>query len=383
MKKLIAMLLSLLLLVPACAFAENGLVISDPVVTMAGQTLDLTGLDIAAGFAQGEEYMGIRLALEAKGETLAEALLGMNESGLVGTVVGMSDYYSVDFETLGSTAGFDANQLFPSEGPQESVGVNLSEEAMAEIMGVFMAGMTMAEESTGFKLTGEDLARILDILQAEMPSQAAKMEQAALVTNMIETIEGHVTSTEPMEVYAVLTLKDGAGSFGFKGTVNEADALALNGSVFMDAGGEQLPLFDLDMVYSKSTAFSFDLTSTEVFKSLFGADMALNTAWSEGGFTLYFGTGADSFDLSVKPGEDHAAIDLAANFMGQAFALSFKVAPCDMGSDWVPANVGETIDIQGMDDAATEKAMTELNGISMGAKGGLMSAFPDLMAVMG
>ncbi|MGI6237203.1 MAG: hypothetical protein ACOYI7_06615 [Candidatus Excrementavichristensenella sp.] len=381
MKKLFALLLGLLLLVPACAFAENGLVVSDPVVTMAGQVLDLTGLSIAAGYAQGEEYTGIRLALVAKGETLAEALLGLTETGLVGTVVGMSDYYSVDYETLGAMAGFDASQMFPQEGPPE--GVDLSEEAMMEIMGIFQAGMTASDESTNFRLTGDDLAKILDILQAEMPGQAEEMEQAALLTSMIDTVEGHVTNADPMEVYAVLTLKNGVGSFGFKGTMSQADALALNGSVFMDAGGEQLPLFDLNMAYSEGASFSFDLTSTEAFESFAGADMALNIAWSEEGFTLHFGSGAESFDLSVKPGEDSVAIDLGANFVGQAFALSFKVAPCDMGSDWVPANVGETIDILGMDDAANEKAMTELNNISMGVMGKLMTAFPDLMAVMG
>ena len=112
MKKILAILLSLVMLLSACAFAENEgaeIVLGD-IVVLEGETpiLDLTGLDLILGVVTGETN-GMQLALgAADNEVLALNIALAGEQLLLG-MTGVSGVYSLDIAEAAESVGIDAN----------------------------------------------------------------------------------------------------------------------------------------------------------------------------------------------------------------------------------------------------------------------------------
>lgn len=103
MKKLLAILLAAMLLLTACAVAEAGgqVVINDLVVYMnEGQSLDLSGIDFVLAAAGNGSEAGVRVAVEANGSSVANAIASLGAEQLELRVDGLSDVYSIRYEDL-------------------------------------------------------------------------------------------------------------------------------------------------------------------------------------------------------------------------------------------------------------------------------------------
>ena len=134
MKKLLAMLLTAVMLLSACAFAESGRVTVSNIVVAVDQTvLDLTGFDLEIEGAVEDEAAGLRVDFSANGSSLGgvvAALLGqqllMQINGTGGSVYGMD------------LADFGIENAMRSLESVQAAGVSdLSAEAIAQVSALF------------------------------------------------------------------------------------------------------------------------------------------------------------------------------------------------------------------------------------------------------
>ena len=104
MKKVLAMLLAVLMLISACAVAESvggQLIVRDALIDLGGgQELDLSGLDLILAVAANDEQAGLRLALEGAGQSALNAVAVIGMEMLTFHVDGLSDVYSISYEDL-------------------------------------------------------------------------------------------------------------------------------------------------------------------------------------------------------------------------------------------------------------------------------------------
>ena len=104
MKKLLAMLLAALMLITACAVAEEAaggkLVIRDVVINLGDETLDLSGVDLTLAMAGDGTQNGVNLVVEAAGASVLNAIAAFDAEKLTLRADGISDVYALSYEDL-------------------------------------------------------------------------------------------------------------------------------------------------------------------------------------------------------------------------------------------------------------------------------------------
>ena len=104
MKKLLAMLLAALMLISACAVAEEAaggkLVIRDVVINLGDETLDLSGVDLTLAMAGDGTQNGVNLVVEAAGASVLNAIAAFDAEKLTLRADGISDVYALSYEDL-------------------------------------------------------------------------------------------------------------------------------------------------------------------------------------------------------------------------------------------------------------------------------------------
>ena len=96
MKKIIALLIALMMLALPFASAET-LLISSPVLSAAGQTIDLSGLEIAAGINSDENLAVVQIDFNGNGQKLYGITLNVTPDGRVLIAPdGISNVYYMD-----------------------------------------------------------------------------------------------------------------------------------------------------------------------------------------------------------------------------------------------------------------------------------------------
>lgn len=105
MKKLLAMLLAVLMLISACAVAEETfggkLVVRDMVISVDGESaLDLSGVDLTLAMAGDDVQSALRLAVDAAGANVLNAIAAFDAEKMTIRADGISDVYSLSYEDL-------------------------------------------------------------------------------------------------------------------------------------------------------------------------------------------------------------------------------------------------------------------------------------------
>ena len=104
MKKLLAMLLAALMLISACAVAEEAaggkLVIRDVVINLGDETLDLSGIGLTLAMAGDEAQGALNLAVDAAGTSVLNAIAAFDAEQLTLRADGISDVYALSYEDL-------------------------------------------------------------------------------------------------------------------------------------------------------------------------------------------------------------------------------------------------------------------------------------------
>ena len=104
MKKLLAMLLAALMLITACAVAEEAaggkLVIRDVVINLGDETLDLSGIDLTLAMAGDGTQNGLNLVVDAAGSSVLNAIAAFDAEQMTLRADGISDVYALSYEDL-------------------------------------------------------------------------------------------------------------------------------------------------------------------------------------------------------------------------------------------------------------------------------------------
>lgn len=105
MKKILAVLMAVLMLISACAMAEEAsggqLIVRDVVIDMGeGGELDLSGVDLTLALASDEAQTALRLALDAAGANVLNVIAAFDEEQLTLRADGISDVYALSYEDL-------------------------------------------------------------------------------------------------------------------------------------------------------------------------------------------------------------------------------------------------------------------------------------------
>lgn len=142
MKKLLAVLLSVMLMVSACAFAEGmGVTVNNIQVDMGGgEVLDLSGLDLLLGYSGNETQGGAYIGLAGNGAEIIRANIAANEEKILANLTGLSDTYSISMEEIAAllqASGVDLSSLTQGGG---LAGAMSQEDTMA-LMGIAMQAM--------------------------------------------------------------------------------------------------------------------------------------------------------------------------------------------------------------------------------------------------
>ena len=151
MKKLLSVLICVVMLLTACAFAEGSeLTISNVAITMGEEsTIDLSGIDLHLAAADNEAGGGLRIALGANGEEVISAVASINEQGIALAMDGLSSSYTVSMEDIMAMLAEDPDfqQLM-----QLIAALDFTEQDLVELLGIietFMANVDASISETG------------------------------------------------------------------------------------------------------------------------------------------------------------------------------------------------------------------------------------------
>ncbi len=273
MKKLLALLVALLMILSAFGVAEElpvggkQLTIKDVVVQLGGgQTLDLSGIDLVLAAAANDEQVGLRLAMEGAGANILNAIMAIDDSQMAFHVDGLSDVYAISMEDLarmmeqtgapgafqsGFNAGFSEEDMAAIEALMERVSeisancvtpagtetidsveyqvfdIVISEEQMTEILGGMMDFLDRYPQLLG----DSEYDSFREMLDKENPriSINGKMyaSETAAIVRFYETVQdADMEEPECMEIYFEATQQEGAAdmtAIDIYGTISEMD----------------------------------------------------------------------------------------------------------------------------------------------------------------
>ena len=141
MKKILAVLLAVLMLISACAMAEGAtgghLIVRNVVIDLGGgETLDLSGVDLTLALASDDVQSALRLALDAAGANVLNVIAGFDSEQMTLRADGISDVYALSYEDLialieEAAGDVDLSEAFQS-GFDAGVAVGMSDGEMPE-----------------------------------------------------------------------------------------------------------------------------------------------------------------------------------------------------------------------------------------------------------
>ena len=177
MKKLLAMLLAALMLITACAVAEEAaggkLVIRDVVINLGDETLDLSGIGLTLAMAGDEAQGALNLAVDAAGTSVLNAIAAFDAEQLTLRADGISDVYALSYEDL-------FNMIVEAAG---------GDEELEAFVGGFESGVSAG----------------MSAADGEMPAEVAALVEHAteIIPNAVS--DGGTTTIDGVE-YAVIEI---------------------------------------------------------------------------------------------------------------------------------------------------------------------------------
>lgn len=245
MKKLLAILMTLVMLLTTCAFAESDtdgakITLSD-IVVYAGEAamLDLTGLSLGVGVHVGEAGKGMQLTLGAlENEVLALNMALAGKQLLLG-MTGVTGVYSVDIAATAESMGVDVDAV--SNLDVEEVMGKISAEDQMALMSLLMEAMVVVQSGVTTGMTGEIDGVTCDVTTVEVAAESIKplLEKAVVNSYLLEESGFESFSQMYNEIKPAI---------GVSGTILESEDsgvidFVVNGSVMDGAQSGQLKLY--------------------------------------------------------------------------------------------------------------------------------------------
>lgn len=232
MKKLLAMLLVLMLALPCAALAEPStaytIAFKNPVLTMTGESLDMTGLDLELSALVSDVGQFAVTALVNVGPNFENNALSaqaqLDANGLTFTADGMSNVYSFDLTQF--TNGFDVTTLLPMLPIYSLLKQPIEMDAAAIDMSVSARFAAISELFGQYAANG---AISIDRTQGEL-----------LINQLLTSIE---TAASSMDVEGIAELREMRPAFDMTGSLTGSDqsyTLAGEGQLYAGESDEAL-----------------------------------------------------------------------------------------------------------------------------------------------
>lgn len=446
MKKLVAVIMSLVMLLTACAFAEGSeLVLNNIVLSLGDQgELDFSGIDLRLGVGENESFAGVNLAVDANGQNALNGVAALSGEQLVLILEGLSDIYAVDLASIMEQAGGEAVQDAFSNGFSAGfeAGTQVSEEDMAELeaaleawLAELDASLTAVETETGesytFAVSEEGnkalILAVMDVVDkteagAEFAAENGAESMRALWENLGAEIalEGMIDQYEGMiglNANAILTAEGETATLNLMGSlaeiVDEASGVSgieFTGMLSAIEGEESAELLTLAVSYTtelETGAFS----NADVYVGIPDGNgsyegLLLSVAEVEGQIQLMVSSLDGSTALQLVADETAAEVMLMAEGAvmgfswldggdvddvmlyveaeGQLIQLTANAQVVETDAAWLPsAAVEGAVDLLTIDDAQMQKAGTELMSVLMNALSVVAGANETIAALLG
>ena len=435
MKKFLSLIIALVMLLSVCAMAEGkeisigNFVYSDS----AGNSLDLTGIELEFAAAENNGKMGASIAVEASGEDVVRAVISADEEGIYLSADGISDVYGLSMETIEQLittyAGEYMDELFAiEENAAELMAVlqNILTEAIAIVeQSIVPAGTEeidgKAYDAYTVTVTHEqtmELIALIDQLVALYPELLEGSGYSSVV-EMIEaegvelSYEGQIFMSEDEVIEDIYLMADGEAVLNvyvsvanvyyedqdldgldiyvalYDPTVEDFDESQLGfvfATVYTDPADGEFVMFDMSIGEGNSNgdvymALNLGREGAEDELKYFTVSTMDNSA----DFTVGWKKVETVFALNINytdVGEDVSAdimYTMSDNGQGSlqaelaagadAYTLTADITVSDTDGAWLPVT-GETVDIMSID----ENQMNKLSLEAMGIAGKLISA---------
>ena len=319
MKKLLAILLSALILLSACAAAEAAkLTVKNVAASANGAVLfDLSGLDVELAVGTEDGRSGVSIALTSGGQDVERLTLAAIGSTVALFAGGLTDVYTLSIEQAAGILGQATGELDIEDAIEDAsqamspADAAAIEELAAAVQAAFAAGVTdggageldgVPCEITLVELSEEQLSAVLDAL-------------VKLLDNHKEQLAGSGISSFS-ELRAALDPK-----------------LSVSGEAYETEDEECLNL-------------TFTLTAAGLPAP---ATLEVYVECMEG----------------AAEGETSTGLAFVAGMGESAYTLTLALETAQDDLAWIPAELGETVDVLTMDQAQLQKLQSEAMAMLM------------------
>ena len=334
MKKILSVLMSLVLLLSVCAFAEPveaegaEIVLGDVILSEGTQPiLDLSGLDLVFGVYAGET-VGVQLALAAADQEALALNMALEGEQLLLNMTGVTGVYSLNIAELADSMGIDAEAVANLD--EEDLAAVIKPEDQMALMALLMECVTVVQAGTTAAGTEEIDGVVYDVTTIEVA--------AGQIQPLIEKLVGI------LDHYPELLAETDIESFTQLYEII-APALAVSGAIY---DGEDNAVIDFTLeggIYS-------------------GTEEALS------GF-------ANMYIAAGETEDDHVAmhIELSAGSGETSYTLAFKLDIADENDgSWMPVSGGAVDLMTALGDESQSQQLT------LQAMTTLMSAMSQMAA---
>ena len=443
MKKLIALILCMLLAAAPMAIAEGyDLTIGNMRMTVDGTEYVLDGVDLVFSLGQNDDGAGLRIAVNANGDSVADLTLQVAGDKIIAFADGVSDTYSIDMETVTTLLnqalaqyGVDIEQLpqLLAEGlaklaAEWSVSIekiitvvaeSMTEDGTVEIDGETATHYVISISEEGMQtIIDEICARLGDLMtligQTESAQQIAYIADSGVhfsVEGTFDIGETKVAAEVRMNVRDESTGETETMLITETGNYTEADGVGtmrieVTGALETENGmenviAETIEVYEVDGDFA---GFEITVSAQDSEPIVIKLDMPVRQADGMVEFSICPDPQAQT-EFNVKISDTMARVALTdidsimsltatqiadnavniafeANVEGSDVSASLDAAVTDGDASWLLPTAGDTVDVLSMDQAQLQKLMSEVSVKAMGLLGTLAGSSEELASLV-
>ena len=443
MKKLIALILCMLLAAAPMAIAEGyDLTIGNMRMTVDGTEYVLDGVDLVFSLGQNDDGAGLRIAVNANGDSVADLTLQVAGDKIIAFADGVSDTYSIDMETVTTLLnqalaqyGVDIEQLpqLLAEGlaklaAEWSVSIekiitvvaeSMTEDGTVEIDGETATHYVISISEEGMQtIIDEICARLGDLMtligQTESAQQIAYIADSGVhfsVEGTFDIGETKVAAEVRMNVRDESTGETETMLITETGNYTEADGVGtmrieVTGALETENGmenviAETIEVYEVDGDFA---GFEITVSAQDSEPIVIKLDMPVRQADGMVEFSICPDPQAQT-EFNVKISDTMARVALTdidsimsltatqiadnavniafeANVEGSDVSASLDAAVTDGDASWLLPTADDTVDVLSMDQAQLQKLMSEVSVKAMGLLGTLAGSSEELASLV-
>ncbi len=443
MKKLIALILCMLLAAAPMAMAEGcDLTIGNMRMTAEGTEYVLDGVELVLSMGQSDDGAGLRIAVNANGESVADLALQLAGDKIIAFADGVSDIYSIDTQvvvdainqmlaaynlTIETLPNFVA-EMITKLAAEWSVSIekitaviaeSVTEDGTVEIDGETAAHYVISISEDGMQtIIDEVCARLGDLMTLIGQTDAAQQIAYIADSGVHFSLEGTFDSGETKVAAEIrLNVRDEATDetetmlITETGNYTEADGVGtmrieVTGALETENGMENVIAETIEVyeVNGDFAGFEITVSAQDSEPIVIKLDMPARQADGMVEFSIRPDPQAQT-EFNVQISDTMARVALTyidsamsltatqiadnavniafeANVEGSDVSASLDAAVTDGDASWLLPTADDTVDVLSMDQAQMQKLMSEASVKAMDLLGTLAGASEELAALV-